>query len=158
MTDPSEGPSEGPADQPAEESPISSVRQQGLEKMAEVYGWEVTDGDGDFFSITAEHLFGNIWQRPGMSTHDRRLLLIGMLIGSGQEDVLDIQLPAALGNGELDATELRDIVIFAAHYAGWPRGARLNNQVEAIIARHDKQLRKQTAANHPDDNQGNADD
>ena len=49
--------------------------------------------------------------------------------------MLDIQLPAALGNEELTDEALREIVIFIAHYAGWPRGARLNNQVEGIIAR-----------------------
>ena len=38
-------------------------RRAGLEKMAEVYGWEVSDGDGDFFGYTVEHLFGEIWQR-----------------------------------------------------------------------------------------------
>ena len=113
-------------------------RQAGLEKMAEVYGWEGSDGPGDFFGYTVEHLFGDIWQRPGLTNRDRRLLLIGLVIGSGQEDVLDIQLPAALGNEELTDEQLREIVIFVAHYAGWPRAARMNNQVEAVIARHNK--------------------
>ena len=113
-------------------------RQAGLEKMAEVYGWEVSDGPGDFFGYTVDHLFGDIWQRPGLTNRDRRLLLIGLVVGSGQEDVLDIQLPAALGNEELTDEQLREIVIFVAHYAGWPRGARMNNQGEAVIARHNK--------------------
>ena len=113
-------------------------RQAGLEKMAEVYGWEVSDGPGDFFGYTVDHLFGDIWQRQGLTNRDRRLLLIGLVVGSGQEDVLDIQLPAALGNEELTDEQLREIVIFVAHYAGWPRGARMNNQVEAVSARHNK--------------------
>ena len=113
-------------------------RQAGLEKMAEVYGWEVSDGPGDFFGYTVDHLFGDIWQRQGLTNRDRRLLLIGLVVGSGQEDVLDIQLPAALGNEELTDEQLREIVIFVAHYAGWTRGARMNNQVEAVSARHNK--------------------
>ena len=119
---------------------MSEARRRGLEKMTEVYGWEVGDGPGDFFAYTVDHLFAEIWNRPGLTNRDRRLLLIGMLVGSGQEDVLDIQLPAALGNGELTDEQLREIVIFMCHYAGWPRGARLNNQVEAIIARRAKSL------------------
>lgn len=110
-------------------------RQAGLEKMAEVYGWDVADGPGDFFAYTVEHLFGDVWQREGLSLRDRRLLLSGMLIGSGQDDVLDIQIPSSLTQGDLDADEWREIVIFVAHYGGWPRGARLNNMVEAAIAR-----------------------
>ena len=114
---------------------MSEARAKGLEKMTEVYGWEVSDGPGDFFGYTVDHLFAEIWNRPGLSNRDRRLLLVGLCIGSGQEDVLDIQIPAAMGNGELDDEQLREIVIFMAHYAGWPRAARLNNQVEAIIGR-----------------------
>ena len=121
-----------------DEPTMNEARRRGLAKMTEVYGWEVSDGDGDFFGYTVEHLFGEIWQRPGLTIRDRRLLLIGMLVGSGQEDVLDIQIPAAMGNVELDDEALREIVILVAHYAGWPRAARMNNQVEAIIARRNK--------------------
>ena len=35
-------------------------RQRGLEKMEEVYGFDVQDGPGDFFGYTVEHLFGEI--------------------------------------------------------------------------------------------------
>jgi 4-carboxymuconolactone decarboxylase len=109
-------------------------RRAGLEKMAEVYGWEVSDGEGDFFGYTVEHLFGDIWNRPGLSQRDRRLLLIGMLVGANHHDVTPIQLGAALGNGELDDEALREIVVLVAHYGGWPAGARLFNQVEKVIA------------------------
>ena len=51
-----------------------------------------------------------------------------------------------MGNGELDDEQLREIVIFMAHYAGWPRAARLNNQVEAIIGRRNKAAAKAAAA------------
>ncbi|MEX2293082.1 MAG: carboxymuconolactone decarboxylase family protein [Acidimicrobiales bacterium] len=111
-------------------------RQRGLETMAEVYGWgEVGDGDGDFFGYTAEHLFGEIWQREGLSFRDRRLLLIGLLVGRGLHDVVGLQIEAALGNGELEPDVLREIVILLTHYAGWPDGAKLNSQVETIIAK-----------------------
>ena len=110
-------------------------RRLGLETMGQVYGWEVGDGDGDFFGITVEHLFAEVWTREGLSFRDRRLLLIGLLVGRGFNDVLGIQLEAALNNGELDADELREIVIFLTHYAGWPLGARMNSQVEELIAK-----------------------
>ncbi|MEV0828325.1 carboxymuconolactone decarboxylase family protein [Nonomuraea rubra] len=113
-------------------------RRRGLEMMGRVYGWEVHDGPGDFFGITADHLFGEIWSRPGLSMRDRRLLLIGALAARGMNDVLDIQLPAALRNSELTAGELREIAIFLTHYVGWPLGARLSVQIDTIVARHEK--------------------
>jgi len=118
---------------------LPEQRRRGLEKMEQVYGFDMTDasgGDsGDFFGITADHLFADIWNRPGLSDRDRRLLLIGMLAGQGAADVLGIQVPAAHANGELDDEALREIVIFVCHYAGWPNGARLNSIVEETIAK-----------------------
>ncbi|MDN4163435.1 carboxymuconolactone decarboxylase family protein [Nocardioides abyssi] len=114
---------------------LPETRRRGLEKMEEVYGFEMSDGDGDFFRYTADHLFAEIWTRPGLSDRDRRLLLIGMLAGQGAADVLGIQVPAAHANGELDDEALREIVVFVSHYAGWPNGARLNSIVEDTIAK-----------------------
>ena len=114
---------------------LPEKRRIGLEKMEEVYGFDMTDGAGDFFAITADHLFADIWTRPGLSDRDRRLLLIGLLAGSGGHDVLTIQIPAAYAAGELDDEQLREIVIFLCHYAGWPNGARINSIVEDTIAK-----------------------
>lgn len=114
---------------------LPEERRRGLLKMEEVYGFDMTDGEGDFFGYTADHLFADIWCRPGLSDRDRRLILVGMLAGQGADDVLGIQIPAALGSGDLDADTLREIVIFISHYAGWPNGARLNSVVESAIAK-----------------------
>ncbi|HEY8545534.1 MAG TPA: carboxymuconolactone decarboxylase family protein [Acidimicrobiales bacterium] len=124
-------------------------RARGLAMMAQVYGWEVQDGPGDFFSMTVEHLFGEVWSRDGLSLRDRRLLLIGLLVGQGLDDVLGLQLEAALGNGEIDEDELREIVLFLTHYAGWPRGAKLNSTAEALIARRAAAAAQAAAAAEP---------
>jgi 4-carboxymuconolactone decarboxylase len=117
----------------------SDKRERGLAAMAEAYGWEVQDGPGDFFGITVEHLFADIWTRPGLSLRDRRLLLIGLLTGQGQQDVTDIQIGAALRRGDLTPDELREIAIFLTHYAGWPSGARLSGSVDKLIHQHQKE-------------------
>ena len=114
---------------------LPEARRRGLEKMEQVYGFEMNDMDGDFFKYTVEHLFGDIWQRPGLSDRDRRLLLIGMLSSHGAQDVLSIQIPAAYKAGELDDDALREIVIMVCHYGGWPVGARLNSLVEDTISK-----------------------
>lgn len=114
---------------------LPEKRRAGLLKMEQVYGFDMTDGAGDFFAYTADHLFADIWTRPGLTDRDRRLLLIGLLAGQGSADVLGIQIPAAHANGELDNEALREIVVFLSHYAGWPNGARLNSVVEETIAK-----------------------
>jgi len=114
---------------------LPEARRKGLERMEQVYGFEMTDGTGDFFGYTADHLFADIWNRPGLTDRDRRLFLIGMLVGQRANDVLTIQIPAALANGELDAEALRELVILACHYDGWPNGSRMNAVVEDSIAK-----------------------
>jgi len=114
---------------------LPETRAKGLRKMEEVYGFEMNDMEGDFFRYTVEHLFGDIWQRPGLSDRDRRLFLIGLLVGQRAADVLGIQVPAAYANGELDDAALRELVIMACHYDGWPNGSRLNSIVEDTIAK-----------------------
>lgn len=114
---------------------MNERRERGLEKMRQVYGFDVQDGPGDFFATTVDHLFADIWNRPELSTRDRRLLLIGALTAQGLDDVADIQIQAALGNEELDAEQLRQIVLFLTHYVGWPMGAKLNTVTENAIGK-----------------------
>lgn len=114
---------------------MSPERAHGLAMMAEVYGFDMSDGPGDYFAETADHLFGRIWSRPGLSHRDRRLLLLGALTAQGNTDIADIQVGAALGNGELSPEELEEIVLFLCYYAGWPNGTKLGNVVGPHVAR-----------------------
>jgi 4-carboxymuconolactone decarboxylase len=54
----------------------------------------------------------------------------------GLDGTLGIQLDSALAKGDLTPEDLREITVFLAHYAGWPKGAALNTMVEAAIHRH----------------------
>ena len=120
---------------------MSPERTHGLAMMAEVYGFDMSDGPGDYFAETADHLFGRIWSRPGLSHRDRRLLLLGALTAQGNTDIADIQVGAALGNGELSPEELEEIVLFLCYYAGWPNGTKLGNVVGPHVARARKAAR-----------------
>jgi 4-carboxymuconolactone decarboxylase len=113
-------------------------RQRGKDLMRQVYGWDVDQVEGPFVESTIDHLFAEVWSQGKLTVKERRLLLIGGAVASGMEDVAGLQLDAAVRLGELDADDLRTIVVFLAHYAGWPHAARLNSEVEKIIARMDQ--------------------
>ena len=81
---------------------MDELRRKGLEKMNEVYGWEMPNVEGDdYFSLTADHLFGNIWTRPGLSMRDKRVMTLTVVTALGIGDLAEIQANAALHNGEL---------------------------------------------------------
>ena len=113
----------------------SEQRARGKAHMKQVYGWDIDHVEGPFVEYTVDHIFGEVWNEGSLTVKERRLMLIGMAAGSGLEDVAGLQLDAAVRLGELDADDLRTIVVFLAHYAGWPRAAKLNTEVEKIIAR-----------------------
>jgi 4-carboxymuconolactone decarboxylase len=117
---------------------MNDKRKRGLDMMREVYGWEMTDQPGEFFAVTVDHLFADIWTRPGLSLRDRRLLLLGAITAQGLDDIATIQVKAALHNEELDADQLREAVLFLTHYVGWPLGTKLFTTVEKVIAKHEK--------------------
>jgi 4-carboxymuconolactone decarboxylase len=89
----------------------------------------------DSFGVMAERQFADVWSRTVLSVRERRLLLLGLVVGQGLDDLTDLQLDAALRAGDLTETELREVVVFLSHYAGWARGSRLNDQVENLIER-----------------------
>lgn len=121
---------------------MDELRRTGLDKMNEVYAWDMPDMPGEFFALTVDHLFGRIWTRPGLSMRDRRMAVIAVLTAQGQSDLLEVQVNTVLHNDELTIDELRELAVFITHYVGFPLGSRLNSAIERVAAK-----RKQAAEN-----------
>jgi len=79
---------------------------------------------GDFapklVELTDEVLFGDVWARPQLSPRDRSLITCAALVTSGSTEQLRGHLGRARQNG-LTETELKEMIIHLAFYAGWPR-------------------------------------
>lgn len=121
---------------------MDEIRRRGLEKMNEVYGWDMPDMPGDYFALTADHLFGNIWSRPGLSMRDKRIMTLTVVTALGITDLAEIQVTAALNNGELTEEELKEMAIFLTHYVGFPLGSKLDGVVTKVADRRRKAAQK----------------
>ena len=117
---------------------MDELRKKGLEKMNEVYGWEMPDSPGDYFALTADHLFGTIWSRPGLSMRDKRIMTLTVVTALGISDLAEIQANAALHNEELTEQELKEMAIFLTHYLGFPLGSKLDGVVSGVIKKRRK--------------------
>ncbi|MGP4054994.1 carboxymuconolactone decarboxylase family protein [Mycobacterium sp. 4D054] len=118
---------------------MDDVRRKGLEKMNEVYGWEMPDIQGDpYFDLTVEHLFGTIWTRPGLSMREKRMLTLTAVTAVGSSDLAEIQVNAALANGELTVEELKEMAVFLTHYLGFPLGSKLDGAVSKVAKQRKK--------------------
>jgi 4-carboxymuconolactone decarboxylase len=124
---------------------MDELRRKGLEKMNEVYAWEMPDMPGEYFALTVDHLFGTIWTRPGLSMRDKRLMTLSVVTALGLQDLLEVQVNAALQNEELTEDELREMAIFLTHYVGFPLGSGLNGVIERVTAKRKKAAAEGTA-------------
>ncbi len=122
---------------------MDELRLRGLQKMNEVYGWEMPNVEGDaYFDLTVDHLFGTIWTRPGLSMRDKRLVTLTAVTAIGNRDLAEIQINAALLNGEFSEAELKEVAVFLTHYLGFPLGSALNGAVDAVVAKRRKASKK----------------
>jgi 4-carboxymuconolactone decarboxylase len=69
--------------------------------------------------LTDDVLFGDIWERPGLSKRDRSLATCAALVALGKTEQMGFHFPYAIGNG-LSHDELVEMVTHLAFYAGWP--------------------------------------
>ncbi|MFE7156023.1 carboxymuconolactone decarboxylase family protein [Streptomyces sp. NPDC057636] len=92
--------------------------------------------------LTDQVLFGDIWERPGLSPRDRSLITVTALIALYRTDQLGFHLKLAMENG-LSEDELVEAITHLAFYAGWPNAMGAAGQLKSIV---------ETAAQNADDN------
>jgi len=80
--------------------------------------------------LTDDVLYGDIWERPGLSKRDRSLITVAALVAMNRPDQLRSHLALARQNG-LSEEELVEAITQLAFYAGWP------NAVSAIAVAKD---------------------
>jgi 4-carboxymuconolactone decarboxylase len=69
--------------------------------------------------LTDDVLFGDVWERPGLSKCDRSLITVAALVALYRTDQLRGHLRRAIANG-LTKDELIEAITHLAFYAGWP--------------------------------------
>jgi len=111
---------------------------RGEEVLKKIYG---ADGAGPIMSLagspfvgeTVKHLFGEVWDRPGLSIRDRRLLVLGATAMLGRSDLVETQVKGALRAGDMDAEQLEEAVLQLAFYTGWGNGTAMWQGVQAAL-------------------------
>ena len=72
-----------------------------------------------FVSLTDDLLFGDVWERPGLSKRDRSLVTVAALVSLYRPEQLPGHINRAIENG-LTKDELIEAITHLAFYAGWP--------------------------------------
>jgi 4-carboxymuconolactone decarboxylase len=69
--------------------------------------------------LTEQVLFGDVWERPGLSGRDRSLITIAALMALNRTEQLPYHLGRGLENG-LTKDEIVEVITHLAFYSGWP--------------------------------------
>ena len=72
--------------------------------------------------LTADMLFGDVWERPELSKRDRSLITVANLVALYRTGQLKGHIGRALDNGVTKA-EISEVILHTTFYAGWPVGA-----------------------------------
>ncbi len=71
--------------------------------------------------LTESVLFGDVWERPGLSRRDRSLITVAVLTALYRTDQLRGHMNRALNNG-VTREEIAELITHVTFYSGWPTG------------------------------------
>lgn len=91
---------------------------------------------GPFRDVYADDpLSASVWQRPGLTSRDRRFVALTCICATGTVDEIDAHMYAALASGDITFDEVLEFVLHFAVYCGWPKGSQAELAARSQYAR-----------------------
>jgi 4-carboxymuconolactone decarboxylase len=84
-----------------------------------------------------DSVFGELWDRPGLSRRERRFITLACVGGAAVEEPINQHVFAALASGDVTREEFQEFVLHFAYYAGWPRASSFEMAYYKAIERLD---------------------
>jgi 4-carboxymuconolactone decarboxylase len=99
-------------------------------------------GDGDaldhFTKISIDHVWRNVWPRPGLELSYRSAVTIAVLASLEAKGELVAHVKGALRNQLLTPTQIREIILQTIPYIGFPRARHAVEAVNDVLAEAEK--------------------
>ena len=107
---------------------------------------------GALGSFAFDVVMGDVWARPQLSRRDRSLIVISVLATIGSTEELSLHTQVGLNNG-LTRTEIEELVLHVAAYAGFPMAMQASRVVTDRFCQIDgvDRLPERTGAEDLDD-------
>ncbi|MGO9019289.1 MAG: carboxymuconolactone decarboxylase family protein [Syntrophobacteraceae bacterium] len=85
--------------------------------------------------LTEDVLFGDVWERPGLSKRDRSLITVATLVALNRTEQLPFHLVRALENG-VTREEIVESITQLAFYSGWPTAMSAIMLAKGVFKEH----------------------
>jgi len=122
-----------------QEVKTQEARLSGASTKQRVFGdQKKTAGDPfltPFFETAVEHVWGGVWNRPGLELKFRSLVVVSVLAATGQNEELKRHLRGAMNLG-WTADELREALLQISGYAGFPAAHEALRALSEIVTSH----------------------
>lgn len=108
---------------------------RGAAEFAAVNGFPApARGDDYVVDVVIDHVFSEIWTRPGLTRKERRWIAITCASMSGAQVPMEIHMASALRTGDITLEELQEFVVHFAVYAGYPRAVMARRALDVALS------------------------
>ncbi|MGD6749701.1 carboxymuconolactone decarboxylase family protein [Streptomyces sp. BH105] len=82
-----------------------------------------------FERASRDFLYGEVWNRPGLSMRDRRWVTLTCVGAADAPEPIEDHVYAALAGGDITLAEILEFVLHFAVYCGWPKASHVEGAV-----------------------------
>jgi len=97
---------------------------------------KVRDVVPKLIDMTEKVVYGDVWEREGLSKRDRSLITVAALVAMGRERQMTGHIQRALDNG-VTREELSELITHLALYSGWPTAMTAAQIAKEVFEKQD---------------------
>ncbi|MGZ5098412.1 MAG: carboxymuconolactone decarboxylase family protein [Usitatibacter sp.] len=91
--------------------------------------------NAEFQDLITRYAWDEIWNRPRLSHQVRRMLVIATMVALGRWEEFQLHVRAALQSGDLEADDIKEVLLQAAIYCGVPAANTAFKEAREVMAR-----------------------
>jgi 4-carboxymuconolactone decarboxylase len=113
--------------------------QQVIEALGWEQNWSTAESrgaDAEFREFTQRMVFAQLYGRPGLSLHDRELIVMGIILTQGSERGIKPHFRRCHEVG-ITEREVRELIYTVCVYGGWPKGSQASVWFNKVLQEED---------------------
>ena len=92
-----------------------------------------TPFNAEFQELITRYAWDEVWNRPRIPHKVRRMLVIGTMVALGRWEEFQLHVRAALRSGDLDADDIKEVLLQQAIYCGVPAANTAFKEARAVM-------------------------
>ena len=93
----------------------------------------MTPFNEEFQELITRFAWNEIWNRPGLPRKVRRMIVIAQTAALGRWEEFNLHVGAALRGGDLDANDLKELLLQTAVYCGVPTANHAFKEARGVL-------------------------